>query len=203
MLDWLVPERVKELRGFLELTRYYRSFVKDYGAIAKPLTELLKKGSFEWSDRAQLAFDTLKQSMVTAPVLAMPNFNIPFVVEFDASNEGIGAVLTQEGHPIVYFSKALGLKHQVLSVYEKEMLAIFAAVKKWHSYLIGRRFMIKTDHYSLRFLLDQKATTPAQQASIVKMMGYDYEVSFRKGFAMWWLMHCRRYLKVVYMLSPL
>ena len=181
MLDWPVPTGVKDLRGFLGLTGYYRRFVKNYGVIAKPLTNLLKKGNFEWSDNAQLAFDTLKKAMVSAPVLALPNFNIPFVVESDASNEGIGAVLSQGGRPVAYFSKGLSTRHQVLSVYEKEMLAILAAIKRWHAYLMGRRFQIKTDHYSLKFLLDQKANTPAQQAWIVKMMGYDYEVSFRKG----------------------
>ena len=103
------------------------------------------------------------------------------MVESDASNEGIGAVLSQGGRPVAYFSKGLSTRHHVLSVYEKEMLAILAAVKRWHAYLMGRRFQIKTDHYSLKFLLDQKANTPAQQAWIVKMMGYDYEVSFRKG----------------------
>ena len=100
---------------------------------------------------------------MTAPVLALPNFDVPFTVESDASSGGIGAVLTQNGRPIAYFSKALGLKHQVLSVYEREMLAILASVKKWTAYLLGRHFYIKTDHHSLKFLLDQRTTTPTQQ----------------------------------------
>ena len=181
MLDWPIPQNIKELRGFLGLTGYYRKFIKGYGIIAKPLTELLKKGNFAWSDEAQIAFEKLKQAMVTAPVLALPDFSIPFVVESDASGVGIGAVLSQGGRPIAYFSKALSYKHKVLSVYEREMLAILAVVKKWNSYLTGRHFHIRTEHYSLKFLLDQKANTPAQQAWLVKMMGYDFEVSFRKG----------------------
>ena len=102
--------------------------------------------------------------MVTTLVLALPEFNLTFKVEFDASNTGIGAVLSQSGKPIAFYSKAFVPRHQVLSVYEKEMLTILSAVKKWSAYLIGRHFKIKTDHFSLTFLLDQKAITPAQQA---------------------------------------
>ena len=181
MVDWPIPKNLKELRGFLGLTGYYRRFIKGYGVIAKTLTLLLRKDSFMWTEQAQTAFETLKQAMIHAPVLALPDFNLLFVVESDASNEGLGSVLSQCGRPVAYFSKALAPRHQVLPVYEKEMMAVLAAVKKWHSYLLGRHFQIKTDHYSLKFLLDQRATTPAQQAWVIKMMGYDYEVTFRKG----------------------
>lgn len=99
--------------------------------------------------------------MVSAPMLALPDYNATFMVESDASNLGIGAVLTQGGRPLAYFSKSLSPKHQALSVYDKKMLAILAVVKKWNAYLVGKHFQIKTDHYSLKFLLDQKATTPA------------------------------------------
>ena len=140
MLDWPTTMNVKELKGFLDLTGYYRRFIKGYDIIAKSLTDLLKKGNIAWSDKAQHSFDTLKQAMCTAPVSALPIFNNIFVVESDASHEGIGAVLSQGGRPIAFFSKGLSPKHQVLSVYEKEMLAILATVKKWHAYLIGRHF---------------------------------------------------------------
>ena len=118
--------------------------------------------------------------MISTLVLALPDFTSTFVVESDASSTGIGIILSQNGRPIAYFSKALSPKHQVWSVYDKEMLAILVAVKKWNAYLVGRHFKIKTDHYNLKFLLDQKATTPTQHAWVAKMMGYDYKVIFQK-----------------------
>ena len=130
MLNWPTPTSIKEVRGFLGLTGYYRHFIRGYGFIAKPLTELLKKGAFQWTALAQAAFESLKYAMITAPVLALPNFSEEFIVESDASSQGIGAVLTQNGRPLAYFSKALSAKHQALLVYEKEMLAILVAVKK-------------------------------------------------------------------------
>ena len=94
-------------------------------------------------------------------MLALPDFNEVFVVEFDALSGGIRVVLTQKGRPITYFCKALSPKHQALFVYEKEMLAFLVAVKKWTAYLLGRHFNIKTDHHSLKCLLDLRTNTPS------------------------------------------
>ncbi|KAJ7960249.1 Ty3/gypsy retrotransposon protein [Quillaja saponaria] len=181
MIEWPVPKTVKALRGFLGLTGYYRKFVKGYGSISKPLTELLKKEAFIWSQEAEAAFQRLKKAMTEAPVLAMPNFNVIFIIEIDACGIGIGAVLMQTNRPIAFISKALSQKHQSMSTYEKEMLAIVFAVRKWSSYLIGRHFQIRTDHQSLIFLSDQRLTTPAQQEFLAKMMGFDYEICYKKG----------------------
>jgi len=159
--QWPVPTNVKDVRGFLGLAGYYRKFVQHFGAIAKPLTELLKKSTvFVWTSIHQTAFDQLKQALTTAPVLQLPDFSKVFIIETDASAKGIGAVLQQEGHPIAYISKALGPKNQSLSTYEKECLAILMAVDHWRSYLLHAQFHIKTDQKSLENLTDQRLTTP-------------------------------------------
>jgi hypothetical protein len=119
-----------------------------------PLTRLLKKDAVGWDQEATVAFEALKKEMVNPPVLALPDLNKLFIVETDASGSGIGAVLMQEGHPIAFISKALGPRQQALSTYEREMLAILLAVHKWRQYLWGRPFKIKTDHVSLKYLLN-------------------------------------------------
>lgn len=100
--------------------------------------------------------------MISAPVLALPDFTKGFVLEIDASRSGIGAVLMEESHPIAYFSKALSPRHQTLSIYEKEFMELVLAVEKWRPYLLGRHFVIKTDHFGLKYLVEQKITTSFQ-----------------------------------------
>ena len=182
VLNWPIPRTVKQLRGFLGLTGYYRRFVKDYGKLAQPLTRLCKtSGGLEWSEEADKAFNQLKWAMTKAPVLVIPDYNQEFVVETNASGNGIGAVLMQQGHPIAFISKALSPKHQSLSVYDKEMFAVLFAVKKWHHFLIRRHFIIKTDHQPLKYLLEQKVVTPSQHVWLAQLMAYDFEIMYKKG----------------------
>ncbi|GAU25735.1 hypothetical protein TSUD_216660 [Trifolium subterraneum] len=179
--SWPPPQNLKQLRGFLGLAGYYRRFVKDFGKLAKPLTDLLKKDSFVWSESATQAFLQLKQALTSAPVLCLPDFSKPFVVETDASGKGIGAVLMQEHHPVAYISKSLGPKQQAMSIYERELLAIVYAVQKWGSYLSHAPFIIKTDQKSIKHMLDQKLNTPFQQVWVAKLLGFDFEIHYKEG----------------------
>jgi hypothetical protein len=161
MMSWPSPKNIKVVRGFLGLTRYYRKFIRKYGELTRPLTQLLKKDAFGWSPLAEHAFEELKKAMTRAPVLALPYFSKGFVIECDACGSGIGAVLIQERRPIAYFSQALQGRNLQLSTYEKEMLALVTAVQKWRLYLLGSHFIIRRDHQSLRYLWKQAITTTA------------------------------------------
>lgn len=114
-------------------------------------------------------------------MLALPNFNEAFYVECDASSKGVGAVLYQACRSIAFFSKAISDKAAFLSTYKKELLALVLAVKKWCHYLLGRKFIVRTDHQSLRFLLTQKVGTPVQQQWVSKLFGNDFVVEYRSG----------------------
>ena len=183
MLTWPKPKTVKQLRGFLGLTGYYRRLVKNYAFIVAPLTDMLKTDSFKWSPESELAFDTLKNAMATAPVLSLPTFSETFVVETDASNVGIGAVLMQSKHPIAYFSKKLGVRKQAESAYHRELHALVEAVYRWRQYLLGREFIIRTDQRSLTELFTQVIQTPTQQYYVRKLLGFRFRVEYKTGTA--------------------
>lgn len=177
-----MPRNVQEVRGFLGLTGYYRRFIRNYGKIAQPLlTELLKKNQFQWHDGATQAFQELRSAMNQPPMLALPDFSKEFIVETDALGNGIGAVLIQGRRPLAFFGKALSPAHQAYSIYEKDMLDVVSAIQKWRAYLVGLHFIVKTDHQSLKYLMEQKIHTPLQQKWIAKLMGYDYESLYKKG----------------------
>lgn len=112
MNDWLKSVHVKQLRGFLGLTGYYRRFIKRYAVISQPITKLLKKNSSKWNTEEEMTFKKVKKAMNNTPILGLPNFNNEFAVETNAYNVGIGVVLLQDGHPIAYLSTSLSTKHR-------------------------------------------------------------------------------------------
>lgn len=181
VLSWPTPNNVKELRGFLGLSGYYRRFIKGYGVISRPLTNLLKKDGFHWNSDSDLAFQELKQALCSAPVLAMPDFSQDFVLETDACSKGMGAVLMQNSRPLAYLSKSFNSKNLGFSVYEKELLALVMAVTKWKHYLVGNHFIIKTDHQALKYLLEQQLHTSLQYKWMSRLLGMDYEIQYKKG----------------------
>lgn len=181
MLAWPRPTTVTELRGFLGLTGYYRKFVRAYGILAKPLTNLLKKKEFTWSAEAEHAFLALKSAMSATPVLNLPDFSKQFVIETDACDTGVGAVLMQDNHPVAFLSKALGQQHRTLSIYEKEFLALIMAVERWRQYLMRGEFIIRTDHQSLTFLDDQVLHSTMQRKAMTRLMGLQFKIVYKKG----------------------
>jgi hypothetical protein len=179
--DWPPPRSVRAVRGFLGLAGYYRRFVHNYGTVAAPLTALLKKDGFVWDDAAMAAFTTLKAAVSSAPILAMPDFSKPFVVECDASSKGFGGVLVQEGHPVAFFSRPIAPRHRSLAAYELELIGLVQAIRHWRPYLWGRHFVVKTDHFSLKYLLDQRLATIPQHHWVGKLLGFDFEVEYHSG----------------------
>jgi hypothetical protein len=175
--NWPVPSTIKQLRGFLGLTGYYRRFIQHYGMISAPLTTLLKKRvPFVWTTQAQEAFLLLKQALIQSLALAVPDFRQPFIIETDASDCGFGGILMQGNHLISYLSKPIHGKNKALSTYEKECMAVLLAIEKWRPYLHNQQFTIRTDHRSLIFLVEQKATTRLQQKAMLKLMDLNFRI---------------------------
>lgn len=177
---WPTPVSARQLRGFLGLAGYYRRFIKDFGTVAAPLTQLLKKEGFLWSSQATEAFTALKQALSSSLVLHLPDFSMSFVVDCDAFGSGFGAVLHQGTGPVAFYSRPFAARHNKLAAYERELIGLVQAVRHWRPYLWGRRFVIRTDHYALKFLFDQRLSTVPQHQWISKLFGFDFSV-YRPG----------------------
>ncbi|XP_049306295.1 retrovirus-related Pol polyprotein from transposon 297 isoform X2 [Bactrocera dorsalis] len=158
VVNFPIPKTAKQIKQFLGLTGYYRKFIKDYSAIAKPMTRCLKKDSqinINDSDYEK-SFNTLKTLLTHDPILTYPNFSKTFTLTTDASNYALGAVLSQDNHPVCYASRTLNTHETNYSTIEKELLAIVWATKYFRPYLFGRKFIIETDHKPLTWLFSIK-----------------------------------------------
>jgi len=186
--EWQVPTSVKELRSFLGLASYYRCFVKNFAVIASPLHALTKKNQpFVWTSTTQTAFKTLRDALTSPPILAMLNDSDSFILDTDACNQTIGAVLAQvqDGveRVVAYASRMLDKREMNYSITRKELLAILYSLKYFKQYLMGRHFRIRTDHAPLTWLRLRHTPDPVgQQARWLEIMEeYSFEVEHRPG----------------------
>ena len=159
------PENLQELRRFIGMSSYYRRFIPNFAKIAQPLHHLTTKGTpFNWAADQDAAFMSLKMKLATPPVLAYPCFDKDFILETDASIQGLGAVLCQtqedgKSHPVAYASRALNPAEKNYSVTELETLAVVWAVTHFHSYLYGNRVTVLTDHSAVKAVLETSNPT--------------------------------------------
>lgn len=181
-----LPSNVKELRRFLGKIGYYRRFIKNFSLVAAPLHHMIQAGvKFHWSDEALEAFQTLKDRMMSSVILAFPRFDLPFILETDASAIGVGALLSQEVNnverPICFASQKLSKSEQNYSVIQREILAARWALQQFRPYLLGRHFILKTDHNPLVYLRQQKHLKPTLARWALEFEEFTFEFQHRPG----------------------
>lgn len=183
-----VPKNVSELRSFLGLVMYYAKFVPNISTILSPLYTLLRKEvKYVWNDECEHAFNTIKNVLISSEILAHYSPDLPLVLTVDASSVGVGAVishLTQQGErPVAYASRTLNSAERAYSQIEREALAIVFGVRKFHQFLYGRMFVLRTDHKPLVSIFGDKKGIPTMAASrlqrwAVLLAGYHFEIEY-------------------------
>ena len=189
--DWPVPRNASETKQFLGLASYYRKFVKNFSKVASPLHAVTAKNNkFEWNKSCQASFRLLKERLVNAPILAYPNLSEdaePFVLDTDASNYGMGAVLSQrqdgKERVIAYASKILSKTQRNYHTYDRELLACATFIDHFRCYLIGKPFKLRTDHDALTSLLKSSEPKGRRARWLEKLTDYDFEIIHRPGKA--------------------
>lgn len=184
VVGWERPTNVKDVRSFLGMAGYYRRFVKDFSIIAKPMTMLTHKDvKFQWTDQCECSFQQLKQRLVTAPVLTLPQPGKRFTVYSDASRVGLGCVLMQEGNVIAYASRQLKKHEQNYPTHDLELTAVVFALKIWRHYLYGESCDIFPDHKSLKYIFTQKDLNLRQRRWLELIKDYDLNIQYTPGKA--------------------
>ena len=190
ILEWPIPTTVKEVQSFIGLCNYYRRFIPNFAKIAKPLHNLTRKDiKYEWTEECSVAFETLKKLFTIEPILAHADPELPFIVETDASNFAIGAVLSQrnkdtnELHPICYYSRGLSKSERNYPIYDKELLAVKCALQEWRHYLEGSKhqFTIFTDHKNRTFPRKPELLSQRQIRWNLFLSRFDYKLQYRPG----------------------
>lgn len=180
------PRSVTEVRRIVGLASWYRRFVPSFSTLTAPLTALLKKNAkFSWDEICENSFQQIKNHLISAPVLTCPNFDLPFTVQTDASDYGLGAVLTQhqeDGEKVVcYLSRSLNKNERKFTTTEKECLAVLFAIEKLRPYIEGTKFTVVTDHFSLKWLFSIKDPVGRIARWAVRLQQYDFDIIHRKG----------------------
>lgn len=184
IIDWERPKNVSEVRSFLGLAGYYRRFVEGFSQIATPLSRLTRKDlKFVWDEKCENSFQELKRRLTSAPVLTLPTSGKEFVVFSDASRQGLGCVLMQDGKVIAYASRQLK-KHELnYPTHDLELAAVVFALKIWRHYLYGEKCLIYTDHKSLKYLFTQKELNLRQRRWLELIKDYDLVIDYHPGKA--------------------
>ncbi len=189
--NWPIPTSIKELQRFLGFANFYRRFIQNYSSIASPLTDLLKLKPklLSWTPSATEAFNTLKETFITAPILVHPDPDKAFVVEVDASTTGVGAMLSQQQgtpaklHPCAFFSRKLSPAERNYDIGNRELLAINLALEEWRNWLEGAQqpFVLLTDHKNLEYLREAKRLNPRQARWALFFTRFNFSISYRPG----------------------
>ena len=184
---WATPRTTKEVQQFLGFAGYYRRFIQDFAKIARPLHKLTERqASFCWTTECQNAFDQLKKYLVSSPVLAYPDYSKPFILDTDASDTGIGAVLSQTDdhgreHVIAYGSRLLSKPERQYCVTRRELLAVVVFTRHFRSFLLGRPFLLRTDHGSLTWLKNFKEPEGQMARWLERLQEFDFSILHRQG----------------------
>ncbi|KAL4028533.1 hypothetical protein IC575_011730 [Cucumis melo] len=180
--SWTRPSTVSEVRSFLSLAGYYRRFVENFSGIATPLTQLTRKGApFVWSKACEDSFQNLKQKLVTASVLTVPDGSGSFVIYSDASKKGLACVLMQQSKVVAYASRQLKSHEQNYPTHDLELAAVVFTLKIWRHYLYGEKIQIFTDHKSLKYFFTQKELNMRQRRWLELVKDYDCEILYHPG----------------------
>ncbi|GJQ97296.1 putative reverse transcriptase domain-containing protein [Tanacetum coccineum] len=182
--DWESPKTPTKIRQFLGLAGYYQRFIEGFSKIAKPMTKLTQKiVKFSWGEKEETAFQTLKQKLCSALILALPEGSENFVVYCDASHKGLGAVLMQKEKVIAYASRQLKIHEKNYTTHDLELGAVVFALKMWRHYLYGTKCVVFTDHKSLQHILDQKELNMRQRRGLELLSDYNCELRYHPGKA--------------------
>ncbi|CAA0827948.1 Uncharacterized mitochondrial protein AtMg00860, partial [Striga hermonthica] len=182
--NWSTPKSPSEVCSFLSLAGYYRRFIEGFSKIALPLSQLTRKSvKFEWTDRCESSFQDLKKRLTSAPVLTIPDPSRSFTIFNDASKQGLGCVLMQDGQVIAYASRQLKPHEQNYPTHDLELAAVVHALKIWRHYLYGGRCEIFTNHKSLQYIFTQKELNMRQRRWLELVKDYDCSIQYHPGKA--------------------